>query len=170
MRMASCRSRRCGQKLQAGWSFCPRCGKDVRPDEFRPTILNCGHRFEGPKLYCVVCGKGYGGAKSAAALQANLRFGRCLMLIGFLLIGASFGVWKVHSMGSGPGFQWINSWYDQPFKLPGVATLRGNDYPSWASVFGAAVFVLGFLGTAAAKLNRPKPVRARTQPRHAQPS
>ena len=157
--MSKCLSKRCQQEVQAGWSFCPNCGKDNRPNEFRPTILNCAHRFAGPKRYCVICGEGFGGAKAASATAANIRFGWTLSVIGVVLIAASVAVKHIMDTGSGPGYQWIHSWYSSAFALSGDFVLHGTDMPLYSMVAGSALLFFGVIGTIAAKLNKPRPKR-----------
>ena len=154
--MGTCQTKRCNQEVKSGWNFCPNCGKDIRPFEFRPTIISCGHKFPTPKRYCVICGEGYGGAKTAAATEANIRFGKTLIFIGVVLAGITLGTKQVIGMGSGPGFWTFKNFYDSVIVLPGNISLHGSDIATYVLCIGAALIFFGFVGTTAAKLNRPK--------------
>ncbi len=159
--MAKCRSKRCTQVVKTGWSFCPNCGKDNRPNEFRPTILTCAHRFPNPKRYCTICGEGYGGAKAAAATAANIRFGTNLAVLGLLIVSGALYIKYTIGVGSGAGFQWIHSWYDTAVMFPGDIGVSGSEIPTYALIGGGFMLALGVLGVVAARSNKPAPVKKR---------
>ncbi|MDR3690388.1 MAG: hypothetical protein P4L46_13485 [Fimbriimonas sp.] len=161
-----CLTKRCHQVVQAGWSFCPLCGRDNRPNEFRPTILNCPHKFAGPKCYCVICGDGYGGAKSASGTRANIRFGKLLILIGIVLVVFAVGIKTIGTSGKGPGISLIQAIYNWSIELPGPFVLYGNSLPAYALIAGPVIAMVGIVGIAAANAAKPRP-RRKTAPKHA---
>lgn len=154
--MGVCQSRNCGKEVDSGWSFCPNCGKDVRPFEYRPTIMNCGHKFPKPKRYCVICGEGYGGAKSAAKTQANIRFAKSLITFGLSIGGVAFYGNHVLGEGSGMGFFTIKNLWETIIQLPGLPTMRGSDLAMYVFYLGGIFIAIGLLGWASAKINEPK--------------
>ena len=155
--MTTCPTRSCKVEVSPGWSFCGSCGRDLRPNEFRPVIINCGHKYDGARLFCTVCGKAYGSSK--AAVHSSLRQGSCLMFFGILVMVAAGWIWFVQHQGGGPGWEYIHPWYNTPFKLPGVATIQGDQYPMGIGACGGLMFFFGMLGNIAIKL------RSRVRPR-----
>ncbi len=154
--MSKCRSKKCKQEVKAAWSFCPRCGRDNRPKEFRPTIINCGHKYPTPKRYCVICGVAYGGSNTALSSEMNIRFGKLLLTFGggFALI--CFYMNHLMGDGSGIGYQTVKSFYEKPFPIPGVATVSGGQIATYGFYVGLFFALIGFLGGMAARANKPK--------------
>ena len=118
--------------------------------------MNCGHKFPRPKRYCVICGEGYGGAKSAAKTQANIRFGKLLMTIGGWIGGMAFYGNHLMGEGSGIGFFTVKNIWENTFTIPGLMPLRGSDIAMGAIYLGSGIFLVGLLGCFAAKVNEPK--------------
>ena len=74
--MAQCEWKPCGQKVQAGWQFCPYCGTDNRPSTFRPGIIACPHLFHESESFCVRCGSSRDGRPSAEQRQVQAGIGK----------------------------------------------------------------------------------------------
>jgi hypothetical protein len=140
--MVHCVSDTCREQLDQKWNFCPFCGTDNRPPEYRPKIKNCRHEYVSATGYCVDCGHKYGADYGASLAVWQVRGGILLMALGALLIVAAFLIGQIHSQGHGPGYEWIRSWFDQPYLT------RGKYGTTYTTYLGREVLTWMFLGSA----------------------
>jgi len=95
--------------------------------------------------------------------QAGSAFGSFFLKWGTVVIVAAIAIWLIHREGL-PGSSWIASWYDQPQNIPGLGTIKGDDYAVWGGTLGFICLFVGGLATVAAKIGSAKPAaRAKAQ-------
>jgi hypothetical protein len=145
--MVHCISDTCREQIDEGWSFCPFCGTDNRPPEYHPHIKDCRHQFVGSKGYCVLCGAKYKGFAMYSG-KGQIKFGIVLIGLGCSLFLIAFVIWSIHNKGSGPGYEWISSWYDQTYlaRSKGGNTYvqqRGFNILTWMILIGMLLVFAG---------------------------
>jgi len=161
--MPQCGWKACGQKVQAGWQFCPFCGTDNRPSTFRPAIIACPHLFHESESFCVRCGSSRDGRPSAEQRATQSGIGKKFIWLGIVVGVASVGAQQIHA-NHYPGNEYIAPYYEESYSLDGKKVLKGDDYVSWGET-GAGVLVgLGLVALIIARLNaglRRKPAKAK---------
>jgi hypothetical protein len=146
--MVHCVSPSCREELDQKWNFCPFCGTDNRPPEYRPKIRNCRHEFIKAEGYCVDCGRKYGIAGAGMPVgPLRFRLGLASIAVGLVTFAAAFLIFKVHMQGHGPGYDWIKSWYDESYVArgkygAGYMRQRGNDVLTYMWLAGF-IFLFG---------------------------
>lgn len=150
--MAQCAWKPCGQKVQAGWQFCPYCGTDNRPSTFRPGIIACPHLFHESESFCVRCGSSRDGRPSAEQRQVQAGIGKKFITLGVIVAGASFGAQQIHE-NHYPGNEYIAPYYDEVSVVDGKKSVKGDEYVSWGETGGAVLGVLGVLALIIARIN-----------------
>ena len=146
--MVHCVSETCKEELDQKWNFCPYCGTDNRPPEYRPRARNCRHDFVIVTGYCVDCGAKFGGSPSRSFGAWRIRLGVSGIVAGVVFLVGAYLIWRVHSQGHGPGYEWIRTWYDETYTRMGkygnpVTRYRGVDVISWLSLIGLALIFIG---------------------------
>jgi hypothetical protein len=155
--MVHCISDTCREELDQKWNFCPFCGVDNRPPEYRPKIKNCRHEYVKADGFCVDCGRKYGSGSGPDLNVWQTRLGLLAASLGSVLLVAAFLIWRVHLQGHGPGYDWIRSWFDDTYQARGrhgytYMRQRGADVLSWMSAIGF-VLIFGGLSAMFPKLN-----------------
>lgn len=148
--MVHCVSDTCREELDQKWNFCPFCGMDNRPPEYRPRIRNCRHEFVKVDGYCIDCGRRSGENYEAASRSLQVKLGLTGIVLGVLTLVATFLIYQIHAQGHGPGYDWIRTWYDQTYLAHGkygntYVRQRGADTLTWMGLIG---FLLTFGGIA----------------------
>ena len=146
--MVHCVSDTCREELDQKWNFCPFCGTDNRPPEYRPKIRNCRHEFIKADGYCVDCGRKYGVPYEVSARTWQVRLGLGAMVLGALVLLAAFLIGRIHSQGHGPGYAWIQTWFDQPYIThgrygSGYPTYLGREILTWMGMGGFFLVIGG---------------------------
>jgi hypothetical protein len=149
--MVHCVSDTCRQEIEEAYSFCPFCGTDNRPPEMRPPVKGCYHRFLNASGYCILCGAKYGSESPWSGRPLQIRLGLLGVGFGCLLFLSAFLIWEIHSKGSGPGYDWIHSWYDVAVQRRGkygntYTELRGSETIGWMVVVGMVSTMFGLGG------------------------
>jgi len=149
--MVHCVSETCRQEIDEAFSFCPFCGTDNRPPEMRLPVRGCRHRYVSSSGYCILCGAKYGAESPWSGRPLQIRLGILGVAFGFSLFVATFLLWEIHNKGTGPGYDWIHSWYDQTVVRTGkrgntYTELRGDEVISWMVILGVVTSFLGMGG------------------------
>ena len=134
-------------EIQESWKFCPYCGTDNRPPEYRPVIRGCVHCFVQGQQYCINCGGTYGD-RYVEVPEIQRKAGIVSIAIGAALWLFAGFVSLVHTRGRGPLIDWINSWYNATHFEYSIYVgkhprINGPTYISNAFLVGLFLIVLG---------------------------